>query len=130
MTFEPTHQCFDDALDLLSLVVQRGKHKTEQWRLVHAICKCEGGEFAHAWCERNGVSVVTAFMIDGRHTYVELGRRDFYRLFLPQELNRYTVDEAMWLNIRSNHFGPWERRYREACGGSQILGAITVEIKP
>lgn len=126
--FEPTNQCFDDALDLLALITKRGQHKREEWRLVHAICKAEGGEFAHAWCERNRKTVVTAFIIDGKHTYVEIGRRDFYRLFMPQEMTRYTVEEAMLANLRSNHFGPWETRYRAACGGSRILGAITVQI--
>lgn len=134
MTFEPTNQCFDDALDLLSFVVTRkwaeGKHLGEDWKLVHAICKPTGIEFAHAWCERDRKTVVTAFVIDGRHTYVEMPRRDFYRLFMPQEMTRYTVDEAMTCNIRTNHFGPWEQRYRDACGGGRkIIGAVTVRIR-
>jgi hypothetical protein len=132
-TFEPTNQCFDDALDLLSYIVKKkwaeGKHLGEDWKLVHAICKAEGGEFAHAWCERDGKTVVTAFMIDGKHTYVEIGRRDYYRLFQPQEMTRYTVDEAMLANLRTNNFGPWEQRYREACGGGRILGAVTVKVR-
>lgn len=133
MTFEPTHQCFDDALDLIAIVVRhwaQGKHLNEDWRLVHAICKVEGGEFAHAWCERDRKTVVTAFVIDGTHTYVEIPRRDFYRLYWPQEMTRYTVDEAMMANMQSNHFGPWEQRYRAACdSGRKVIGAVTVNIK-
>jgi hypothetical protein len=128
-TLSPTHKCFDDALELLNQIVKQGRHRTEDWRLVHAICKAVGHEFAHGWCERNRKTVVTAFIIDGQHTYVEIPRRDYYRLFSPQEMTRYTVDEAMWENLRHYNYGPWERRYREACGSNEILGTVEVALR-
>ena len=129
MTFEPTHQCFDDALDLLSIVMKKHRHFREQWRLVHAICKVGDNLFAHAWCERDREVVVTAFIIEGTLTYVEMRRRDFYKLFLPQMMTKYNPWEAMRENARANHFGPWLDCYREHCGGNEILGAVQVEIK-
>ena len=129
-TFEPTHHCFDDALDLLALVMKQRRHFREHWRLVHAICQCNGGLFAHAWCERDGNIAVTAFIIDGAHTFVEMRRRDLYKLFRPQMMTKYNPWEAMRENLRTNHFGPWLDCYREHCGGSEILGAITLEFTP
>ena len=115
--FYPTGKCFDDALDLLSEIIKKGRHLREKWLLVHALCRINGNTFAHAWCERDRKTVVTAFIIEGCHTYVEIPRRDFYRLFWPQELTRYSPWQAMQENFRTNHFGPWDARYRQHCGG-------------
>jgi hypothetical protein len=130
MTFAPTHQCFDDALDLLERIVKENRHDLDDWRLVHAVCKAEGGLFAHAWCERNRNEVVTAFIIEGKHTYVTIPRRDFYRLFEPQMMTKYTVPEAWMHNRRTNHYGPWLDCYKIHCSnGRQIMGAVEVAIR-
>jgi hypothetical protein len=116
MRLEPTHTCFDDALDFITLKVKHREilsaHSTE-WLIVHALCQAPDGElYAHAWVETRDIAI-SAAIIDGQHTYFETPRREYYKLFRPVELNRYTVMEAMVLNYRHGHFGPWERRYWE-----------------
>jgi len=128
-TFEPTHKCFDDALDCLSAAMRECHHYRDRWRLVHAICKCDGGLFAHAWCEVNESIAITAFMIGGIHTYVQMKRRDFYKLYQPQMMTKYNPFEAVRENERTLNFGPWLDCYRDHCGGNEILGAVTVELK-
>jgi hypothetical protein len=123
MTLEPTHTCFDDALDFLDLLA---KHRPSlvvwpEWRLVHALCTAPNGElYAHAWVECRDVAVFAAVINGGDKEYYETDRRDFYRQFRPVEMNRYTVREAIMHNARTNHFGPWEARYREFSGGKRI----------
>jgi hypothetical protein len=118
MILEPTHTCFDDALDFLEKLARANSPKLydARWRIVHALCQAPNGElYAHGWCECGDIAVFGA-MVGGAHAYMECDRRSFYRLYRPQEMNRYTIREALLLNYRHFHYGPWEARYREFTG--------------
>lgn len=132
MNLEPTHTCFDDALDFLNLMVLANRVKLEEWRLVHALCRFEGQLYAHAWCERNGETVMAAYVIDGKHTYVETDRAGHYEIFQPVEVWSYSVREAAGLNLRHGHFGPWEPELRKHCtmdGSRRIFGSTTIKVE-
>lgn len=131
MTLYPTHKCFDDALDLLGILLRDGTIKMDSpYWLVHALCKMPTGEtIAHGWVEREGDIVITAFVIDGESKYVELAREDFYKIYLPVDVTRYTLKEAARLNIQHGNYGPWETRYQQACGETwQVFGAVEFDL--
>jgi hypothetical protein len=129
MTLSPTHQCFDDALDFIDKIVKLQRHKLEDWRLCHALCRAPEGIFAHAWCERDEI-VVVAFMINGVHTYLEIDHAGFYDVFEPFDVIRYTISEAARLNYQSGHYGPWDPRMQTACSDRhEILGSREVHLQ-
>jgi hypothetical protein len=133
MTLYPTHTCFDDALDFITLLVRHRQILnvwTTEWTIVHAMCQAPDGElYAHAWAETRDIAV-SAAIIDGKHTYFETARREYYKYFRPVELNRYTISEAITLNYRHGHYGPWERRYREAAARVAAEGLRVWEGEP
>lgn len=56
MTIHPTHTCFDDALELIELLVKEHPELKEDigenMLIVHAICLMpDGSPYAHAWVE-------------------------------------------------------------------------------
>lgn len=122
-TILPTHICFDDALDFLQDVVRAEfaacgdvEHVLAvfaRMRVVHGICIAPSGRpFAHAWVEQDGAYVWQGGVIDGERVFHRMPLADFMRHVPVQEATRYTVDEALRLNAESNHFGPWDERYR------------------
>jgi hypothetical protein len=118
---QPTHTCFDDALDFFTHVEPTA---FEQYMVVHALVTLPGQSdvFAHAWVEQ----LPERLVIQGG---VYNGRRCYYGLpTLPFEIvksSRYTARQASHLNVLHNHFGPWRREYRDACStGAVIVGAL------
>jgi hypothetical protein len=124
----PTHHCFDDAaLYIVSQIAERYE-QFFKLKLVHAACETpDGKSFAHAWCEQDDGSVVAAFMIEGKHTYIVVDQPRFYKWFNPVDVTTYSVMEAFRLSSVSKDSGPWEQRYRDLCGeGHEVLGKVEV----
>jgi hypothetical protein len=124
----PTHQCFDDALDFIGTMLKNGDIKLDSpYWVVHALCRVPTGDvMAHGWVEHEA-DVISAYVVGGAHAYLEIPKDTFYEWYHPFDITRYTITEALRLNIKHGHYGPWETRYREACGsGRKILGSVTV----
>ena len=93
---EPTHRCFDDALDFISTLL-----RDEPWQafdtlvvLVHG--ECLGTEpphvdepYTHAWVE-DGARVWDSGMLDGQRVYLEVERAEFYAARRVQRTVPYT----------------------------------------
>jgi len=117
----PTHTCFDDALELIG--IWNSPERQPDLRLVHAICEAPTGErYAHAWVE--DVRIGSAYfggIYQGEKVTV-VAKADEYRAGLNiQEVKVYSVSEAIRLNHETNHFGPWEERFRALCGRDRKL---------
>lgn len=124
----PTHACFDNALDLLTALVadDQSRAYTREFILVHAICEAPTGlRYAHAFVERNDVSVIFAGIMDGTLQYFITPKADYYRETGVRETTKYTIREATYQNIQHNNFGPWEERFRVLCGDEKRIMAIT-----
>jgi hypothetical protein len=129
MELQPTHTCFDDALDWIDLMVKANRMRQEEWVLIHALCEFEGERYAHAWCERDGAWVVTRYVINGVATYVEVRREEHYQIFNPVMVRNYTVNAAAQQNLIHGHYGPWDSEIRKHChGGRRIIGATKVQV--
>jgi hypothetical protein len=113
MILQPTHTCFDDALDYLEAIARDASiSELMQHRLVHGVCQPQGFHaIAHAWVEVRD-EAIAAGLICGKRVFYHAPRREFYREFRPQMMTKYTVLEAVRENRRTNHYGPWEDYYR------------------
>ncbi len=127
---EPTHTCFDDALDYISkrVVADPPLAHGTTLVLVHGIATGANGEpYSHAWCEENG-QCWDAGIWNGQHVYYSVAAAEYYAARRIQETTRYTVKQACLLNYGSNHYGPWEPRYQALCGlGRHIVDAVEAD---
>jgi hypothetical protein len=114
---QPTHTCFDDAMDLLDAFATQRPDIIDDLRLVHGICLDPAGEpFSHAWLEDTATAqVLFVGIVNGERMNLAGDRADYYQEARVQETTTYTLHEALAENTRSHHFGPWEPRYRALC---------------
>ena len=119
-----TGDCFEAAAKYLL-----DHHGEEDVVLVHAVCligvgEHEGLPFGHAWCEvtpqveaipeelrifgaalRDSL-VVCRDVSNGRD--ISMPRPPYYMGGRPDQIHRYTFDEALKLLLEHGHWGPWE----------------------
>lgn len=123
---EPTHHCFDDALDWLGVRVRAGGRYPE---LVHAICRGtdpDGREvlYAHAWVEEDGY-VWDSGLLNGQRIAYKVVQLQFYAARRVTRTWRYTLLEALRANRTSGTYGPWAPEVAALCGPDRrILGRI------
>lgn len=125
ISIQPTHSCFDDALEFLENTTranlrEKGKEyaarQTNRYRLVHAIVHPKDYDYAHAWVEEDGEFVWDAGIFDGGvKAYYQVSKPDYYERFRPHTITCYTLKQALELNLKHYHFGPWEEKYRKLC---------------
>ena len=122
-TIRPTHSCFDDALDLLEAF--GAKHlvaNPNRYTVVHAICSIGGSRFAHAWVEdaQDGlVRIWQGGIVETARIFYVTDRSKMP--FVIEREWRYSVGEALRLNHRTNHYGPWEKEVAAWCG-NRVVG--------
>ena len=118
-TLYPTFHCFDDALDLIGMLLTENPddrdHLSETLVLVHGICRApDGNLYSHAWVEYEEQAFFRA-IIEGEPTYVATSIAEFATEFQVQACTRYSVREAAILNRQSGHYGPWLPQYKALC---------------
>jgi hypothetical protein len=98
MTIEPTHTCFDDAIEYMALAfIEAPEWARERLTLVHAICRIPdgsvsaGSRFAHAWVE-DGDNVIQAGLIAGEKTYYAMPLAQHYALMRVERTTVYTME--------------------------------------
>jgi len=121
MTILPTGSCFDDVLDHQSALILFDSRILHQW-IVHGICLIPEGQekagepFAHAWMEDDDErKVYQSGLVKGVKVWWSADRKEWYDLMRVQDRTRYSFAEALTLNWKTCHFGPWEERYRVLC---------------
>lgn len=127
-TLYPTHQCFNDAIELLDALMGAGADPL-QLRLVHAICEApDGHHYAHGWIEdvEDGTAMWKA-LLDGIAINVCADAAEHRASMKILESISYEMTEVYRLNVESGHFGPWIEKYREACGGTGEWPAAEAE---
>jgi hypothetical protein len=126
MELQPTHHCFDDAMEYLDARA-RSDASLDMLVLVHGIIIGPSGEpFAHAWIEE-GPRVIDAGLLDGERVYYACAREEFYASRTITLTKSYTWRQAATENRRSGHFGPWDPELAALCGQSHAIhGAVTI----
>lgn len=115
----PTHSCFDDALEMLPVLIEQDRRNRELLHLVHAICLMpDGSHYAHAWVERENECLFFG-IINGEKLLLVTNKDKFYQLYKVQETTRYTVREAAKENFNNNHYGPWKPEYYALCSNNK-----------
>ena len=108
----PTHQCFDDAVELVLYLHTEEGVPAAQLRVVHAICLLpnDGMRFAHAWVER-GSDCLFLGLYDGARVICTVPRHDYYRRLRVQERTKYTPRQVAQKAQRAMSHGPWKPQY-------------------
>ena len=89
--------------------------------IVHGICLIPHGPdtdkpFAHAWVEDDDENrVYQSGILNGEKVWYSVDRDEWKKLIRVQAFTRYTFEEAIQWNWRSNHYGPWVPEYVELC---------------
>lgn len=134
-TIFPTNTCFDDTLDFIDALYFSGvpKQALRNLFVVHAICLWPGhqpgtehraGErFAHGWIER-GKFVIQCGIIDEERRWYALERESFYQHMRVQRMTRYSTEEALRENFRTNSYGPWLPEYLALCKGGVMANEM------
>lgn len=129
-TIFPTFECFTEALELVAYL-SRIPDVINYITLVHGICLAENGrEFAHAWVEdSNDETVIFCGVYMGKKVYLSAPFKNYFETFKVKETTRYTVPEALWRNLETVSYGPWEDKYKALCGNGEqtILGGGHME---
>jgi len=126
MDIHPTHDCFTDALELFDALLRSawssGVDARPDLRLVHAICKASNERFSHAWVE-DDVRHLALFVgiVDGERQTFGAPVDEYRAHYEVQEDVRYTYQQAIRLNRKSRHYGPWEHRFSELCSDKPIV---------
>jgi len=138
---EPTHTCFDDALEFFELLrlsePEVQSYVRESLCIAHGICESASGErWVHAWVEEIRDDdpdradwprhVVWQGMRCGSGKgWFAVGAEWFYTAFRVQERELYRVEQFGMLNLLSGHYGPWNPRYLAMMGGGgRVLGTV------
>ena len=121
MIIHPTGKCFDDVLDQQDYIYRTNRVLALRQHIVHGICLFPEGPkkdtpFAHAWVEDDTESkVYQSGILNGVKIWYGLDRDEWCQLMRPQKVTRYTFEEALLHNFRTNMFGPWEPEYVALC---------------
>ena len=117
ITIEPTHQCFDDAIqNLIFLMKRQGPEAARRGEMVivHAIIAPDGEPMAHAWIEQ-GARVFFTGLIGGERVFCECEREEYYRESRISQRITYTLWEAYAVEKITGHYGPWDPQIKRLC---------------
>jgi len=107
----PTHECFNDAMDILAELLTADKVPPAHLRLVHGICLLEDGtRYAHAWVER-GTACLFLGLYQGARVLCSVPRPEYYARLRVQQRTKYTMAQAARENARTVSYGPWKAAY-------------------
>lgn len=129
-TILPTHTCFDDALEFISIRMKDNPRVASRLFLVHAICIIpEGREagdlFAHAWVEEvlplAEVVWQDGFLNGQRITY-SATKESVYEELKPSRVYRYNLRQAAQMNHKFQTFGPWVAELQALCRKKKRTG--------
>lgn len=141
---EPTHTCFDDAVEFFEILrldePEVREYARTALRLVHGVCMGSSGErYVHAWVEERvsddpdraewPSEVVWQGMKygAGKKGWFAVPSEWFYATYQVQDRELYTVQRFAMLNLTTGHYGPWNPRYlamMEGCPGGRVLGRV------
>jgi hypothetical protein len=71
---------------------------------------------AHAWLEDDrDQTVLFSGIIAGDKRLLLAQRQEYYANMQPEEVTRYTYQQAFVQNRLSGHYGPWKPAYQALC---------------
>lgn len=123
---QPTHRCFDDAVDYIKERISEFPTSAmmKALTLVHGIAVGDTGiRYAHAWVEENNVCW-DAGILDGHRIWYSVRREEFYKVRHIERFTAYTVREAVEMEQKTGvTCGPWDREYLALCSNKhRVVG--------
>lgn len=118
MKIEPTHKCFDDAMEMLEAM---GKADPSIWfkdeiLMIHGLGQepVNGKPFVHAWLECGELAIFRV-LCDGVPTEAESDKQQLREFMRITETKIYTTRQVLAENRRTGHFGPWHEPFEKFC---------------
>ena len=105
----PCGECFSFANNFAREMLDDGIIPEDEIKVVHGMVEepmaLEPKRYAHAWIEVQGKVRDWQMRMSGKHF---LPIKDFYKLYKPTDIKKYTVEESMVNMLKYKHHGPWE----------------------
>jgi hypothetical protein len=131
MDIHPTHQCFDDAVEIIGREIREDAAQWQTLFVVHGICTMPDGlVYAHAWVERNDTCVFQGLGHGTLPVIVEAEKESFYEYFKVKDFTRYTIDQVLCLGLTLGNTGPWESKYRKLCSPPGQAKNVQKPVRP
>lgn len=107
----PTNECFNDAMEILGVLLTEKEVPPDQLRLVHGICLMDDGtRFAHAWVERERTCLFLG-LYQGERVLCQVPRQEYYQRLRVEQRTKYTMAQAARESARTVSYGPWKAAY-------------------
>lgn len=106
-----TRRCFDDAAEIMAIILQYHPELKDELRVVHALIHGnepghEGEIIAHGWVEHKD-DVIFRGIVNGETLELSTPRRPYYRNTVPIFLIRYTAEQVRDNLFEHDSTGPW-----------------------
>ena len=117
MILNPTHECFTDTLEHLEHLIKESKQHafSDKYKVCHGIIAPDGIEFSHAWLEEDSKNVWFSAILEGEKVYASCDLDEYYLESKVKEVTKYTPRQVCQENLKSGHYGPWEKKYWNMC---------------
>ena len=110
-TYPPTGNCYEAAYEhfqTLQDAISECRFPEKQLILVHGSVvpptgRGAGTRINHAWIEY-GPNVLDV----SNGNQIDCPRADYNCRFRAEAARKYTPEQALWANLHSRHYGPWE----------------------
>jgi hypothetical protein len=119
-TIGPTHECFDDLVDFLNDLAERGapREVLMKYTVVHGICLMppNGEPYAHGWLECDGFAI-QAGIYRGERIYFRVRVEEYRAARFVWDETRYTLDEVLELDSLEGEarLPPYRPEYKALC---------------
>jgi len=104
----PCGDCFKFANNLAKNMLEDGIIPEDKFFVCHGEVEAplaqEHKRYSHAWVETPDKVYDWQLRMSGKGN---LPQKDFYELFKPDKITKYSVKEAMTNQVRHGHHGPW-----------------------
>ena len=105
----PCGECFSFANNLVREMLDDGIIPESQIKVCHGTViepfARNPNRHVHAWVETRGRAHDWQLRLAGKGS---LPIEDFYELFQPEDVKKYSPEEVMILQLRHRHHGPWD----------------------
>lgn len=111
----PTGTCFDDALYILLEFTRYKPTELANLTIIHALCNMHDKISAHAWIETKEGCIFNAIVDGEKVTLMASPHEDYYETINVIERKTYTPKQFFKFFQKTDHTGPWSKRYRMHC---------------
>lgn len=121
-TLNPTHTCFDDAVEMIEEFLRTRRFLPGDLFLIHAIVAPDGmKDSSHAWVETKNDTAFFNAILKNQKVIVECRASEYRKELNVKASTSYSVKEALDMNKLHGTYGPWKKEYIALCRIAKTL---------